>query len=140
MAGKSGKSEYHDVVGSNGTITYRVTINYDTGHWCECRGMIGKKSKFAEDAGKTQGTSCTHIKKIINQKYGGDWGVKNPDGSRTRQRAVTSPTPAPSKPIGRRQAIEATRAKHAEREAAENASLNPAGSLQDRIAALEAAR
>jgi hypothetical protein len=71
MAGKDGNSEYHAVHGS-GKKSYNVTINYGQGHWCNCRGMISKKSRWGDDAGKTQGTSCKHILNIINTKYNGD--------------------------------------------------------------------
>lgn len=141
MSGRSAHSKYHQVKGS-GSRSYRVTINYETGHFCECRGMISMKSKYGEDAGRTQGTSCKHIKNTIRDEYGGDWGTKNPDGSRTpngHQNSAPSPAPSvPAQPTGRRAAIMATRAKR-EAERSEKAAAT-GGSLQDRIAALEAAR
>ena len=135
MAGRDGNSDYHEVQGS-GKKPYRVTINYEQGHWCTCRGMISKKSSWAEDAGKTQGTSCKHIKDIINRKYDGDWGSKNRDGSRSPNKVSSSPEPAPP-PTGRRAAIMATRAKR-EAERVEE-STSSGSSLLDRIASLEAA-
>lgn len=134
MAGLDGNSQYFDVKGG-AKKPYTVTVNYDSGHWCSCRGMISKKGTYGEDAGKTRGTCCKHIITIINTKFGGDWGTKNNDGSRTpKKKLAASPTPAPSKPTGRRAAVMATRAKLGLRE---NTSK---GSLTDRIAALEAAR
>ena len=77
---KDGNSQYFDVQGS-GTKVYKVTINYQKGHWCECRGMISMKQSWQEDAGKTQGTSCKHVKEIIREEFENDWGTKNSDGS-----------------------------------------------------------
>ncbi len=137
MAGRDGSSKYFEVQGS-GKKPYKVTINYNTGHFCSCRGMISKKGSWGEDAGKTKGTSCKHIGIIINKAFNGDWGTKNRDGSRTPQRSVaTSPPSAPPKPSGRRAAVMATRAKLAE-EMTQKASSS--GSLLDRIAAIESAR
>ena len=62
---KDENSQYFDAQGS-GSKVYTVTINYDKGHWCTCRGMISLKSSWQEDAGKTKGTSCKHIKQIIS--------------------------------------------------------------------------
>lgn len=136
MAGRDGNSEYHGVHGS-GKKSYNVTINYGQGHWCDCRGMISKKSRWGEDAGKTQGTCCKHIVNIINTKYNGDWGKKNRDGSRSPKTVVISPLPAPP-PTGRRAAIMATRAK---REAVRVEESTSSGiSLLDRIASLEEAK
>jgi hypothetical protein len=104
--------------------------------------MISMKTSWQDDAGKTQGTSCKHVKEIIREEFENDWGTKNSDGSRTPAvtfptPAVERPTPAPPKPSGRRAAVMATRAKLAQEHLAQTA---PEGSLSDRIAALEAAR
>ena len=139
---KDGNSQYFDVQGS-GTKVYKVTINYEKGHWCTCRGMISMKASWQDDAGKTQGTSCKHVKEIIREEFENDWGTKNSDGSRTpavtfpSKPAVKRPPPASPKPSGRRAAVMATRAKLAQEHLAQTA---PEGSLVDRIAALEAAR
>ena len=138
MAGKDGNSQYFKVQGS-GTKVYQVTINYEKGHWCECRGMISMKRSWEEDAGRTAGTSCKHVKEIIREEFEDDWGTKNGDRSRTPKAAkpaVKRPTLATPKPSDRRAAVLATRAKLAE----EVTQASPDGSLLDRIAALEAAR
>ena len=130
----------HFIVKGSGTKEYRVTVNFDSGHWCECRGMISMKSKYQEDAGRTAGTSCKHVKGIIRDKFNDDWGTKitGAGGSRT---APGKAAPAePSKPTGRRAAIMATRAKQEARRLAEVQSQAEGSSLNDRIAALEAAR
>lgn len=159
MAGRSGDSQYFEVKG-RGKKPYKVTINYDTGHFCTCRGILAKKKIYGEDTGRTEGTSCKHIIKIINEEFGGDWGtkVKGGGGRRTpaTQTAPSSTPPAtPAQPTGRRAAIMAQRAKR-EREttgrraahAAQQRAKAEAGAatvrsdlpLLDRIAALEAAR
>lgn len=156
MAGRSGNSQYFEVKGS-GKKPYTVTINYDTGHFCTCRGMISKKGTYGEDAGRTQGTSCKHIKDTINTKFDGDWGVSGGKGkprTRTKPAASTPPT-TPAQPTGRRAAIMAQRAKRekettgrraahaAQQKAKADAGASTVRSdipLLDRIAALEAAR
>ena len=138
---KDNNSQYFDVQGS-GTRAYQVTINYEKGHWCTCRGMISMKSSWKEDAGRTKGTSCKHVKEIIAAEFEGDWGTKNADRSRTpkpSKPAVKRPPLAPPKPSGRRAAVMATRAKHAQEHLAQTAPES-GGSLLDRIAALEEAR
>ncbi len=129
---KDGNSQYFDVQGS-GTKIYKVTINYEKGHWCTCRGMISMKQSWQDDAGRTKGTSCKHVKGIIAAEFEGDWGTKNADRSSPKpsKPAVKRPPLAPPKPSGRRAAIMATRAKNA---------LEAEGTLLDRIANLEAAR
>jgi hypothetical protein len=136
---KDSNSQYFEIQG-NAKKPYTITINYEKGHWCTCRGMISMKSSWEDDAGKTAGTSCKHVKEIIREEFGDDWGTKNSDGSRTAKPAkpsVKRPPLAPPKPSGRRAAVMATRAKLAKEHLAQTA---PAGSLLDRIAALEAAR
>jgi hypothetical protein len=130
----------HFIVQGSGTKEYRVTVNYDTGHWCECRGMISMKSKYQEDAGRTAGTSCKHVKGIIKDKFNDDWGTKITGAGGPRTPAAAAPPPAPTKPTGRRAAILATRAKQEARRLAEIQSQSEGSSLTDRIAALEAAR
>ena len=138
MAGRSGKSEYFEVKGS-GKKPYTVTINYDTGHFCTCRGMISKKSMYGEDAGRTQGTCCKHVKDTINTKFDGDWGVSGGKGKpRTRTNPVASAPTTPTEPSGRRAAIMAQRAKRKQETQATSPSSDL--SLLDRIAALAEAR
>jgi hypothetical protein len=135
---KDKNSQYFEIQG-NAKKPYTITINYEKGHWCTCRGMISMKSSWEEDAGKTAGTSCKHVKEIIREEFGDDWGTKNSDGSRTPKPStpsVTRPPLAPPKPSGRRAAVLATRAKLA----LEVTQASPEGSLLDRIASLEAAR
>ena len=131
-------SNYFDVKG-RGKKPYTVTINYDTGHWCTCRGMISKKKTYGDDSGRTQGTCCKHIKTIINTEFDGDWGVSGGKGKpRTRTKTVVSTPTMPAQPTGRRAAILAQRAK---REKEHRVTSSTAGlSLIDRIAALESAR
>ena len=158
MSGKDANSQYFEVKGS-GKKPYTVTINYDTGHWCTCRGMISKKSTWQEGAGRTNGTSCKHIQTIINSKFDGDWGepcqcgsscgsrlrssLNQPGGKgkpRVPKKILTSPPPAPSKPTGRRAAIMHTRAKREKRRLEEEKASGSSLPLTDRIAALGAAR
>ncbi len=140
MSGKDSNSQYFDVRG-NAKEPYKVTINYGQGHWCTCKGMVSKKGSWGEDAGKTQGTSCKHIRKIIDFEFDGDWGTKNSDGSRTPKPAEKNMpwvSAEPSKPIGRRAAVMATRAKRAQQ--ATNTASDSGDALMDRIASLEARR
>jgi hypothetical protein len=106
--------------------------------------MISKKSTFMEDAGRTQGTSCKHIKDIINTQFDGDWGVSGGKGKpripKKQKAPVASPPPAPSKPTGRRAAIMHTRAKREKRRLEEEKASGSSLPLTDRIAALGAAR
>ncbi len=138
---KDANSQYFEVQG-NSRKPYKVTINYETGHWCTCRGMVSMKAAWQEGAGRTHGTSCKHVKDIIREEFENDWGTKNSDGSRTpavtfpSQPAVQRPPLAPPKPSGRRAAVMATRAKNA----LEVTQVSPEGTLLDRIANLEAAR
>ncbi len=142
---KDSNSQYFEIQG-NAKKPYTITINYVKGHWCTCRGMISMKSSWDTAAGRTAGTSCKHVKEIIREEYGDDWGTKNSDGSRTPKPFIGSTTPsvkrpplAPPKPSGRRAAVMATRAKIAQEHLAET-SPTTGGSLLDRIANLEAAR
>ncbi len=135
---KDPDSQYFEIQG-NAKKPYTITINYSKGHWCTCRGMISMKGSWEDDAGRTEGTSCKHVKDVIKNEFEGDWGTKNGDGSRTplpSTPVVQRPPLAPPKPSGRRAAVMATRAKLAQ----EVMQASPEGSLLDRIAALEAAR
>jgi hypothetical protein len=135
-SGGGGVSQYFDVKG-RGKKPYKITINYDTGHFCTCPGMISMKSKWGLTAGKTKGTSCKHVKQVIATKFDDDWGVSNGMGKpRTRKNSSLS---TPSEPMGRRAAIMAQRAARAEQELAAK-SMSEKSPLMDRIAALKAAK
>ena len=147
MAG-TGSSTQYEVKGS-GKKPYTVTVNYDNGHWCTCRGMISKKKTYMEDAGRTQGTCCKHIKTIIETKFDGDWGKATGKGKpRTRIPPVANTPTTPAQPTGRRAAIMAQRAKREEErfgrraahKAQKAAKVDSGLSLLDRIDALAAAR
>ncbi len=149
MAGRNGSSKQHAVKG-RGKNPYTVTISYDTGHWCTCRGMLSMKKTYQEDAGRTHGTSCKHIKNIIKSHYKDDWGKKVTGGFGRRIPAsdpISTPT-IPAQPTGRRAAIMAQRARRENgnigsgyrAEQAAPASGTSSLSLLDRIAALESAR
>ncbi len=129
-------SEFYEVQGS-GKKSYKVTINYASGHWCKCRGMISKKGTYNEDAGKTSGTSCKHINKIINEKYAGDWGTKRKDGSRS---PVNAQATVRTGPTDRMAAVLATRARQESAGPSETSDVPDGTSLLDRIAGLESAK
>ena len=141
--GMSPHSQRFDVQGS-GKKPYTVTINYQTGHWCTCRGMIAKKSTYGEEAGRTLGTSCKHIDKIINTHFNSDWGTKTKSGAR-QPKAITPKTSkpasvlAPPAPSGRRAAIAATKAK-VEQQIQAQVNTEPNMDLAARIARLEGSR
>ena len=144
----SSASSFFEVQGS-GKSPYTVTVNYDTGHWCTCPGMISKKKTWQDGTGRTRGTSCKHISKIIEQEFGGDWGTPTGKGKSRKRNIPTSTPTAPSEPTGRRAAIMAQRARReretigrraahaAQKKASDN---NSSLSLLDRIAALESAK
>lgn len=144
-------SKHFEVKGS-GKKPYTITINYDTGHWCTCRGMISKKTKWGDGTGRTIGTSCKHVETIINTEFGGDWGKSGGVGKPRIPKIPYTPTAStpttPAQPTGRRAAHAAQRAKR-EKEttgrraahAAQKANREvPSLSLLDRIDALAAAR
>ena len=147
MAG-SGNSDHFEVKGS-GKKPYTVTINYDTGHWCTCRGMISKKKMWGDGTGRTEGTSCKHVGIIIDSKFDGDWGEPGGVGKpRTPNKPVASTPTTPAQPTGRRAAHAAQRAKR-EKETTGRRAAHAAQksnrevsslSLLDRIDALAAAR
>jgi len=133
MTVQNSNSEYFQV--GKGSRAYTVTINYASGHWCTCRGMTSKKGTYGEDAGRTKGTCCKHVKGIIDSKFDGDWGVSTGQGNpRTRKNA-----PPPVMPVqtSRRTAILAQRAR---RESAKQVTAPNTNSLTERIAALAAAK
>jgi len=119
----SNNSKHYTVVGSGGR-PYTVTINFETGHWCERRGMISMKRKHKHDAGKSSTTSCKHIKNIINKHFDGNWKEK---GEKISSPVVNF----------RRFAVEKQKKLNKARHRAEKQSSE---SLTNRIAALEAER
>jgi hypothetical protein len=119
MPGRSAKSEYFEVQGS-GASYYTVTINHDTGHWCSCRGMTSKKSKFGADAGKSYATSCKHVQRVLD----------------TEPRAAGTSQAARDRGGDRRAAVLATRAKRA----SSTGNMRNGDSLLERIGALERAK
>lgn len=148
MAGRRANSTQYKVKGTP-INPYTVTINYDTGHWCTCRGMLSKKKTYEEDAGRTQGTCCKHIKSIIILHFDGDWGKSTGKGKpRTRTQPASSTPTTPAQPTGRRAAIMAQRARREEEKfgrraahkAQKAAKIDSGLSLLDRIDALAAAR
>jgi hypothetical protein len=150
MAGRNANSTQYEVKGS-GKKPYTVTINYDTGHWCTCRGMISMKSTYQEDAGRTRGTSCKHVKETIKNRYDNDWGTKVKGGGGRRTPASSAPvsTPTtPAQPTGRRAAIMAQRARRERETTGRRAAITAQKAnressklpLLDRIDALAAAR
>jgi hypothetical protein len=70
--GTSKGSLYFRAGSDSSSSVHEVTLNYDTGHWCSCRGMIAKKRKFGSVADTHQPTSlpqtsrhfCKHIQAI----------------------------------------------------------------------------
>ncbi|KKN11362.1 hypothetical protein LCGC14_1027440, partial [marine sediment metagenome] len=70
-AGSAGTkdSTYFAAGSDSSSATHEVTLNYGTGHWCSCRGMIAKKKKFGSVANPHQSTSvhqtgrhyCKHV-------------------------------------------------------------------------------
>lgn len=140
MAGRDKNSQHFNVWGS-GKKPYTVTINYKQGHWCSCRGMISKKSTYGDDAGRTQGTCCKHIKQIIESEFSGDWGTRKSDGSRVPQKTNRFFDFDTKGPSGRRAAVMATKVKREQRQQEQTKAAEVrASSIMDRIAALEAAR
>jgi len=146
MPKSSGNSTTHAVKGS-GKAVHEVTINYVTGHFCSCTGMLSKKKKFGAEAGKTNAGSCKHIKEIINTKFGANWGDFDGKKSKKTLTPAANPVATPPGPSARAQALEATRikreARRLARESGEQAGAAQMAksnlSLQDRIAALQAA-
>ena len=66
--GTAKESLYFGVEGSGGN-TYGTTLNYSTGHWCECRGMKSKVRKFGA-VGTLNPKNPQHWCKHINEVRG----------------------------------------------------------------------
>jgi hypothetical protein len=136
--GTAKESLYFAVDGSGGNA-YEDTLNYDTGHWCTCRGMTSKVRKFGAvgtlDPRNPQHW-CKHInevrspaafelrveaRKIRNECFGIHEIPMDPETGRT-----VDEVPAPV--TNRRKAVAHTKAKHGNTKQA------------DRLAEIEAER
>lgn len=161
-AGSAGTkdSTYFAAGSDSSSSTHEVTLNYGTGHWCSCRGMIAKKKKFGSVANPHQATSvhqtgrhyCKHVtavrqadpsirieaRRIRNDAFG---IMETPTDAETGATGE-APVIAPKAPTGRRAAIAAQKAKSApERLAeieAEAEKLRAQVEIEDAIAALTA--
>jgi hypothetical protein len=136
--GTAKESLYFAVDGSGGNA-YEDTLNYDTGHWCTCRGMTSKVRKFGAvgtlDPRNPQHW-CKHInevrgpgafelrveaRRIRNECFGIHEAPADPETGRT-----IDEVPAPV--TNRRKAVAHTKAKHGNTKQA------------DRLAEIEAER
>ncbi len=153
------ESLYFSVDGSGGN-SYEDTLNYDTGHWCTCRGMISKVRKFGAVGGldtRNPQHWCKHIaevrspaafelrveaRRIRNECFGINVAPQDPETGRTIEEV-------PSHPTNRRQAVAHTKAKggntsaanrlaeiEAEREGLLKEIANAQGSVNTEIASL----
>lgn len=150
--GKKGtgkESIYFNVDSDSSSGTYNVTLNYDTGHFCSCRGMLSKIRKFgavptldARQALRLPKTSqhwCKHVhavrsapadfrieaRKMRNEFFGINETPVDPETGQAGDPI------APPAPTGRRAAVKATMAKKAAR---------GDKSAADRLAEIEAQR
>jgi hypothetical protein len=101
--------------------------------------MISMKSKYQDDAGRTAGTSCKHVKGIIKDEFNNDWGTKVTGGGGRRERTGTV-APTTTAPSNRRAAIAKQLALNEQRRLSEVQTEKSDSSLMDRISALEATR
>lgn len=127
--GTAKESLYFGVLGSGGN-NYGVTLNYDSGHFCECKGMISKIRKFgAVGTLDTRNSNhwCKHVnearspaafelrieaRRIRNKTFGVHEAPQDPETGRTVDEGV-----APGN--NRRRAVAATKAKAGDESAAE---------------------
>ncbi len=119
--GTAKESLYFEAIGSKSNL-YDVTLNYDTGHWCSCRGMTSKVTKFGAvgtlDPRNPQHW-CKHVnttrspaafelrieaRRIRNEIFGIHENPSDPETGRTIDEV-------PSSGSNRRQAVAATKAK-----------------------------
>lgn len=137
-AGSAGTkdSTYFAADSDSSSATHEVTLNYGTGHWCSCRGMIAKKKKFGSVANPHQSTSvhqtgrhyCKHVtgvrradpsirieaRRIRNDAFGINETPTDAETGATSD--AVQPTPAtPAQPTGRRAAVAASRQAKADR-------------------------
>lgn len=153
------ESLYFSVDGSKGN-SYEATLNYDTGHFCSCRGMISKIRKFGavpELDTRNPQHWCKHIgevrspaafelrveaRRIRNETFGIHEAPQDPETGRTIEEV-------PSPVSNRRKAVAHTKAKtgdvdaatrlaeiEAEREALLKEIANAHGSVNTAVATL----
>jgi hypothetical protein len=144
--GTGKESIYFNAGSDSSSSTYDVTLNYDTGHFCSCRGMLSKIRKHGAvgslNARQPLSISgppmhwCKHIKavrsapaefriearKMRNEFFGISETPVDPETGRSGE---------PEAPVGRRAAIKATHVKRAARGDQD---------AVDRLAAIEAER
>jgi hypothetical protein len=133
------ESLYFSVDSGSSNTSYEATLNYDTGHFCNCRGMISKIRKFGAvptlDKRNPQHW-CKHVnevrspaafelrveaRRIRNEAFGISEAPRDPETGR-----VIEEVPAPAS--NRKRAVAHTKAK--------NGNTDPA----DRLAEIEAER
>ena len=129
-------STYFAAGSDSSSGTHEVTLNYGTGHWCSCRGMIAKKKKFGSVANPHQNVGITqtsrHYCKHITSVRAADPSIRI-EARRIRNDAFgimeppvdaeTGATPAPvaqapkapAQPTGRRAAVKGSREAKAAR-------------------------
>lgn len=132
--GTSKGSLYFRAGSDSSSAVHEVTLNYDTGHWCSCRGMIAKKRKFGAVADTHQPTSlpqtsrhfCKHIqairtadasirieaRRMRNEFFGINEDAFDPE---TGAAPAVKAKPAPKPVTGRRAAVKASREAKAAR-------------------------
>ena len=116
------ESLYFGVDGSGGNI-YEATLNYDTGHFCSCRGMLSKIRKFgAVSVLDTRNPQhwCKHVnqvrspaafelrveaRKIRNEAFGIHEIPQDPETGRVIE-------DVPAQASNRRKAVAHTKAQH----------------------------
>lgn len=126
--GTAKESLYFGVLSSTTDKNYGVTLNYDTGHWCECRGMTSKVRKFGAVGtldGRNSNHWCKHVnearspaafelrieaRRIRNKTFGVHEAPTDPETGRTVDEGPVS---------NRRKAVAATKAKAGDKSAAE---------------------
>jgi hypothetical protein len=133
---------------ASGSGDYQVTLNYGTGHWCTCRGMVSKVRKFGGIGGhnpnqnlrlqQTERHHCKHIhavrsadpsirieaRKIRNNHFGIMETATDPETG-----ATEAPVVAQAPTTGRKAAVAGSRAAKAKR---------GDGNARERIVELEA--
>jgi len=136
--GTAKESLYFGAIGSKSNL-YEVTLNYDTGHWCSCRGMTSKVRKYGAVGGLDPRNPlhwCKHVnttrspsafelrveaRRIRNETFGIHEIPSDPETGRTID-------DVPSPGSNRRRAIAGTKAK------------NGSSAAQDRLDEIERER
>lgn len=138
-AGSAGTkdSTYFGAGSDSSSTTHEVTLNYGTGHWCSCRGMIAKKKKFGSVADTHQNVGiaqtsrhyCKHItsvraadpsirieaRRIRNDAFGISEPPVDAETGATDAPTATLPRAPKAAPTGRRAAVKASREAKAAR-------------------------